>query len=155
MPKSVQYIEIKAPAAKVWNLLVDPKEFSFWAPNVRDLELSTDVLKADTVRRFRLDVQGKIETLEMRVTHFTDGESFAESPVGGSLGLHEKTEHLKTVYRIEPVDEKTCTLRFTVDYEMKGFLNKMLEKVVMGTFTAQLKLWFERLQTYAETGRVV
>jgi ribosome-associated toxin RatA of RatAB toxin-antitoxin module len=155
MPKSVQYIEIKAEAAKVWQLLIDPKEFAFWAPNVRDLELEPATFAVGTTRRFRLDVQGKIESLDMKITHFTDGESFAESPVGGSLALHEKVEYLKTVYRIEPVDEKSCTLRFTMDYEMKGFLNKMLEKVVMGTFSAQLKLWFERLKTYAETGRPV
>jgi hypothetical protein len=31
----------------------------------------------------------------------------------------------------------------------------MLEKVVMGTFTSQLRLWFERMKTYAETGRPV
>jgi hypothetical protein len=42
-----------------------------------------------------------------------------------------------------------------MDYDMKGFLNKALEKVYMGAFTANLRLWFERLATYAETGRPV
>jgi ribosome-associated toxin RatA of RatAB toxin-antitoxin module len=83
------------------------------------------------------------------------GESFAEIPIGGSLKIHEKVEHLKMIYRVESIDAKMCNLTFTVDYEMKGFMNKMLEKVVMGTFTGQLRLWFERLKTYAETGRPV
>ena len=156
MPKSVQYIEIIAPADKVWHLITDPTEFQFWAPNVRDLDHAPKGdLDVGVRRNFRLDIQGKIETLETTVTHFTAGESYAESPSGGSLKLHEKVEYLKMIYRVEPVDNKTCTLRFTFDYEMKGLMNKMLEKVVMGTFTAQLKLWFERLKTYAETGRPV
>ncbi|MBI5059553.1 SRPBCC family protein [candidate division KSB1 bacterium] len=156
MPKSVQYIEILAPADKVWFLITDPKEFQLWAPNVRDLEYEPKgELNVGVTRRFRLDIQGKIETLETTITHCTDGETYAESPCGGSLKLHEKVEHLKMIYRVESVDAKTCTLRFTFDYEMKGFMNKMLEKVIMGTFTSQLKIWFERLKTYAETGRPV
>jgi carbon monoxide dehydrogenase subunit G len=147
--------EIEVPRDKVWNLLIDPKEFAFWAPNVRDLTLEPNRLAVDTIRRFRLDVSGKIETLETRITHVTEGEMFAEIPVGGSLKIHEKVEHLKMVYRLEDVDAKSCSLTFNIDWEMKGFLNKMLEKVVMGTFTSHLKLWFERLKTYAETGRPV
>ncbi len=156
MARQIQYIEIMSPVDKVWNLLVDPKEFAFWAPNVRDLEITpAGTIALDATRHFRLDLSGKIETLDMRVTHFTDGESFAETPVGGSMKLHEKVKSMKVVYRVEPVDAKTCTLRFTLDYEMQGFLNKMLETMVMGAFTANLKLWLERLKTYAETGRPV
>jgi ribosome-associated toxin RatA of RatAB toxin-antitoxin module len=156
MARQTQMIEIEAPADKVWNLLADPKEFSFWAPNVRELDLEPKGrFDVDTLRRFRIDVNGKIETLETRITHCTPGESFAETPIGGSLKIHEKVEYMKLVYRVEPVDKKTSSLTFVLDYEMKGFLNKMLEKVVMGTFTSQLRLWFERLKTYAETGRPV
>jgi ribosome-associated toxin RatA of RatAB toxin-antitoxin module len=156
MARQTQVIEIEAPADKVWNLLADPKEFAFWAPNVRELELvPKGSFGVDTERRFRLDANGKIETLETQITHCVPGESFAEIPIGGSLKIHEKVEHLKMIYRIESIDAKTCNLTFVVDYEMKGFMNKMLEKVVMGTFTGQLRLWFERLKTYAETGRPV
>ena len=156
MARQTQIIEIEAPADKVWNLLADPKEFAFWAPNVRELELvPKGRFEVDSERRFRLDVQGKIETLNMRITHCKAGDSFAEEPVGGSLKIHEKVEHLKLMYRLEPVDPKTTSFTFTIDWEMKGLLNKMLEKVVMGTFTSQLRLWFERLKTYAETGRPV
>jgi hypothetical protein len=155
MPRQVILNEINAGADRVWQLLTDCKEFEFWAPNVRELTMEPDVLKVDTIRRFRLDMSGTIETLETRITHLTPGEMYAEIPVGGSLKLHEKTEHLKMIYRVEVVDEKMCNFIFTVDYEMKGFLNKMLEKVVMGTFVATFRLWFERLKTYAETGRVV
>ena len=156
MARQTQMMEIVAPADKVWNLLADPKEFAFWAPNVRALELEPKHrFDVDTIRRFRLDVNGKIETLETRITHCTPGVSFAETPIAGSLKIHEKVEHLKLVYRLEPVDDKTTSFTFTVDYEMKGLLNKMMEKVVMGAFTSQLRLWFERMQTYAETGRPV
>jgi hypothetical protein len=148
--------EIDASKDRVWNLLADPKEFAFWAPNVRELDLEpTHKFDVESVRRFRLDVSGKIETLETRITHFTEGEMFAEIPVGGSLKIHEKVEHLKMIYRVEATGDKTCNFMFTIDWEMKGFMNKMLEKVIIGTFTSQLKLWFERLQTYAETGRPV
>ena len=156
MARQTQMIEIVAPLDKVWNLIADPKEFSFWAPNVRELELEPKSrFDVDTVRRFRLDINGKIETLEMRITHCTPGESFAETPIGGSLKIHEKVEYLKLIYRLEAADPKTTSFTFTVDYEMKGLLNKMMEKVVMGAFTSQLRLWFERLKTYAETGRPV
>lgn len=141
---------------KVWNLLTDPKEVAFWAPNVRNLELepphSFDV---ETIRRFRLDISGKIETLDTRLTHYTAGEMFAEIPIGGSMKLHEKVEYMKMIYRIEALESNLCVLTFTLDYKMKGMLNQILEKIIMGTFTAQLKLWFERLRTYAETGRPV
>lgn len=147
--------EIGADRAKVWNLLIDPKEFAFWAPNVRDVALEPNRFEVDTVRHTRLDISGKIETLDLKITHCTPGEYFAEIPVGGSLKIHEKVDHLKMIYRLEDVDEKSCSLTFTIDWEMKGLLNKMLEKVVMGTFTSQLRLWFERLKTYAETGRPV
>lgn len=155
MPRQVILNEIAAPADRVWQLLTDCKEFAFWAPNVRDLVLEPDAFKVDSLRRFRLDVNGKIETLDTKITHLTPGESFAESPCGGSLKLHEKTTHLKMIYRVEVIDEKTCNFTFTIDYEMNGFMNKMLEKVVMGTFIGSLRLWFERMQTYAETGRPV
>jgi carbon monoxide dehydrogenase subunit G len=147
--------EIEAPRDRVWNLLIDPKEFAFWAPNVRELELDPPNFAVDTIRRLRLDVSGKIETLDLRITHYTDGELFAETPVGGSLKIHDKVEHLKMVYRLEEVDAKSCSLTFSMDWAMKGLLNQMLEKVVMGTFTSILRLWFERLKTYAETGRPV
>jgi len=155
MPRHTIINEIAAPADKVWTLLADPKEFAFWAPNVRDLVLEPDRFAVDTVRRFRLDASGRIETLETRITHCLPGETFAESPVGGSIGLHEKVQHLKMIYRVTAVEPKVCTFTFTLDYEMKGMMNKLLEKVVMGAFTAQLRLWFERLKTYAETGRPV
>lgn len=156
MPKQLIINEIGAPAEKVWKLIVDPKEFAFWAPNVRDLELEPkDRFDVDTTRHFRLEISGTIESLNTKITHFKDGEFFSETPVGGSLKLHEKVEYLKMTYRIEAVDTKKCSLTFTIDYEMKGFLNKMLEKVYMGTFIANLRLWFERLTTYAETGRPV
>jgi ribosome-associated toxin RatA of RatAB toxin-antitoxin module len=156
MARQVIINEIISPADKVWKLITDPKDFAFWAPNVRDLELDPpNKFDVDTIRRFRLDVSGKIETLETRLTHYIEGEMFAEIPIGGSLKLHEKVEHCKMVYRVEVIDAKTCNMTFSIDYEMKGFMNKMLEKVIMGTFTSQLRLWFERLRTYAETGRVV
>jgi ribosome-associated toxin RatA of RatAB toxin-antitoxin module len=149
-------IEIGAPIEKVWNLVADPKEFAFWAPNVRELDLiPRDSFGVDTTRHFKLDVNGKIETLDMNITHCKVEDSFAETPVGGTLKIHEKVEYMKLIYRFEPVDKKTTSFTFTVDYEMKGFLNKMLEKVVIGAFTSQLRLWFERLKTYAETGRPV
>jgi ribosome-associated toxin RatA of RatAB toxin-antitoxin module len=155
MPRQTVITEIDAPIDRVWHLLVDEKEFAFWAPNVRDLNLEPNKFAVDTIRHFRLDMSGTIETLDTRITHFTENEMFAEIPVGGSLKVHEKVEYLKMIYRVEMVEEKTCSLQFTLDYDMKGFLNKMLEKVIMGAFTASLKLWFERLKTYAETGRVV
>ncbi|HEY3294648.1 MAG TPA: SRPBCC family protein [bacterium] len=155
MSRQSWILEINANKDKVWNLLADPKEFAFWAPNVRDLALEPNKLDVDTIRHFRLDISGKIETLETRITHCTPGESFAESPVGGSLKIHEKVTHLKMVYRVESLDDKTCNFMFTMDWEMKGFLNQMLEKVVMGAFTSQLRLWFDRMRTYAETGRPV
>lgn len=156
MARQTQMLEIEAPTDKVWNLLSDPKEFAFWAPNVRELDLDPKGrFDVDTVRRFRLEVNGKIETLDTRITHCKPGESFAEIPIGGSLKVHERVEHLKMMYRVEAVDPKVSTFTFIVDYEMKGLLNKMLEKVVMGAFTSQLRLWFERMKTYAETGRPV
>lgn len=156
MSRQSWMLEIASSKDKVWNLIADPKEFAFWAPNVRDLDLDPpNTFDVDTVRRFRLDFNGKIETLDTRITHCITGEMFAETPIGGSLKVHEKVEYLKMVYRVESLDDKTCNFMFTIEWEMKGFLNKMLEKVIMGTFTSQLKLWFERLRTYAETGRPV
>lgn len=148
--------EIAVPVDRVWHLLTDPKEFAFWAPNVRDLEMEPpNKFEVDSIRHFRLEVAGKIETLDTRVTHVTTGESFAETPIGGSLRIHDRVTHLRMIYRLERVEDKACNLTFTLDYEMKGLLNKLLESVYMGTFISQLRLWFERLKTYAETGRPV
>jgi hypothetical protein len=78
--------EIQSKRSHVWTLLTDPKEISFWAPNVRDLVYEPkDKLAVDTIRHFRLDVAGKIETLDTRITHFIDGEMLAETPIGGSM----------------------------------------------------------------------
>lgn len=148
--------EIKAPAEKVWELLINAEEFALWAPNVRELShVPKKGFGVDTERHFRLDVSGKIQTLNTRVTHYTEGSVFTESPVGGSMKLHEKVKHLKITYRIEAVEPEVSSLTATIDYEMKGFAAKMLEKIIMGTFISQLRLWFERLTTYAETGRPV
>ncbi|MBU0508113.1 SRPBCC family protein [bacterium] len=156
MSRQMIITEIGVPRERAWELLTDPKEFSFWAPNVRDLELDPPkTFAVDTVRRFRLDVTGKIETLETQITHCTPPEMFAEIPIGGSMKIHEKVEQLKMIYRLETVDAKTCSLTFTMDYKMKGLMNQLLEQIIMGGFTSQLKLWFERLKTYAETGRPV
>jgi len=156
MSRQIMPIDIAVPRDRVWDLLIDPKAFAFWAPNVRDLELEPkDNFDVDTIRRFRLDITGKIETLETRITHVQNGEMFAETPIGGSMKLHEKVEYLKMIYRLETVEEKSCSVTFTLDYKMKGLMNQVLEKVIMGTFTSQLRLWMERLKTYAETGRPV
>lgn len=156
MPRQLIITEITVPQARAWELLTDPKEFSFWAPNVRDLEMDpTNSFGEDSIRRFRLNVADKIETLDMRIIQCKMGESFTETPIGGSMRLHEKVEHMKLIYQLELVDDKTCSLTFTLDYKMKGLLNQLLEKVIVGGFTSQLRLWFERLKTYAETGRPV
>jgi len=148
--------EIQSKRSHVWTLLTDPKEISFWAPNVRDLEYDPkNNFSVDTIRRFRLDVGGKIETLETRITHFIDGEMFAETPVGGSMNVKDKVKYMKIVFRLTDVDERSCSITFTLDYEMKGLLAKMFEKVLIGTLTAQYKIWLDRLKTYAETGRPV
>jgi len=156
VPRQLIITEIAVPQARAWELLTNPKEFSFWAPNVRELEMDpADSFHEDSIRRFRLNVADKIETLDTRIIQCKTGESFTESPIGGSMRLHEKVEHMKLIYRIELVDDKTCSLTFTLDYKMKGLFNQLLEKVIIGSFTTQLRLWFERLKTYAETGRPV
>jgi len=140
----------------LWELLTVPKEVETWAPNVRDLRIEpVGGFGKDAMRIFTLDLAGKDVTLETRVTHYANGEYYAEEVTGGSAGLHEKVEHLRTSFRFIELAEKRCAVNFTIDYEMKGFMNKMLEKVVMGAFLSQYKLWFERLKTYAETGRSV
>lgn len=148
--------EIHSKRSTVWNLLTDPKEVAFWAPNVRDLEIEPkNKFEIDTIRHFRLDVGGKIETLDTRITHLIDGEMFAETPVGGSMNLHEKVKYLKLIFRLEDVDDDSCSFVFSIDYEMKGLLGKMLEKITIGAFISQYKIWIDRLKTYAETGRPV
>lgn len=148
--------EIQSKRSKVWTLLTDPKEVAFWAPNVRDLEVEPKgKFEIDTIRHFRLDVGGKIETLDTRVTHLVDGEMFVEIPVGGSMKLQDKVKHMKFIFRLEQVEETSCSLTLSIDYEMKGILGKMLEKIMIGAFLTQYNLWTDRLKTYAETGRPV
>jgi hypothetical protein len=148
--------EIQSKRSHVWTLLTDPKEISFWAPNVRDLVYEPkDKLAVDTIRHFRLDVAGKIETLDTRITHFLDGEMLAETPIGGSMNVQDKVKHMKIVFRVTEVDESSCSISFTLDYEMKGLMAKLFEKVTIGTLTAQYRIWLDRLKTYAETGRPV
>ena len=148
--------EVLAEPSHVWDLLTDPREVVLWAPNVRDLEMEPkDSFAVDSIRRFRLDVGGKIETVDTRITHCIDGEMFAEQPIGGSMKLHEKVQQMKIVFRIEAVEQRSCSLILSLDYEMKGFFGKMFEKLAIGGFTSQYRLWMERLKTYAETGRPV
>lgn len=156
MPKQTITTEIEAPMSQIWDLLTVPKEVEFWAPNVRDMRIEpAGGFGKDASRIFTIDLAGKDVTLETTVTHYAKGEYFAESVSGGSSGLQDKVEHLRTSYRLIELAEKRCAVSFTIDYEMKGFMNKMLEKVIMGAFLSQYKLWFERLKTYAETGRPV
>jgi hypothetical protein len=148
--------EIQSKRSHVWTLLTDPKEISFWAPNVRDLEYEPkDKIAVDTIRHFRLDVGGKIETLDTRITHCIAGEMLAETPVGGSMKVQDKVKHMKIVFRVTEVDESSCSITLTLDYEMKGLLAKMLEQVTIGAFLSQYRIWLDRLKTYAETGRPV
>ena len=156
MPKQIITTEIEAADSHVWQLLTTPKEIEFWSPHVRELTMSpSGRFDVDTQRNFRLELQGKQVTLETRITHCIHGEMFAETPVGGSAGIHERVEYLKLIFRIIPLADKRCAVNFTLDYEMKGFLNKMMEKFILGVFLSEYKLWFERLKTYAETGRPV
>ncbi|MCB9366829.1 MAG: SRPBCC family protein [Calditrichaeota bacterium] len=156
MPKETVTTEIEAPMEQVWIYLTVPKEVEFWAPNVRELRIEpSGSFAKDSTRHFKIDLNGKDVTLETQITHYIPNELFAETVIGGSAGIHEKTAHTRLVFRLISLAEKRCAVNFTVDYEMKGFLNKMLEKVMMGGVIAQYKLWFERLKTYAETGRPV
>ncbi|NUO18778.1 SRPBCC family protein [bacterium] len=156
MPKQIITTEIEAPMSQVWSALTVPKEVEFWAPNVRDLRIEPNGSFAKDSRRiFNLDLAGKDVTLETTITHYVPNEMFAESVTGGTAGVHDKAEHVKVIFRLIELAEKRCALNFTIDYEMKGFMNKMLEKVIMGALLSQYKLWFERLKTYAETGRPV
>jgi len=156
VPKQIITTEIEASTEKVWLALTVPKEVEFWAPNVRDLRVEPNGSFAkDSQRFFNLDLGGRDVTLETTLTHCVPNEMFAESVTGGTAGVHEKVEHLKVIFRLIELADKRCALNFTIDYEMKGFMNKMLEKVIMGALLSQYKLWFERLKTYAETGRPV
>lgn len=156
MPKQIITTEIEAPLEVVWMAITMPREIEFWAPNVRELRIEPDAFFGKDSRRiFKVDLGGRDVTLETIVTHFVPREMFAETVNGGTAGVHEKVEHLRVIFRLIELAEKRCALNFTIDYEMKGFMNKMLEKVIMGALLSQYKLWFERLKTYSETGRPV
>lgn len=156
MPKQIITTEIESPTERVWQALTVPKEIEFWAPNVRDLRIEPEgALTKDSSRHFNIDLGGKDVTLVTQITHLIHNEMLAETVIGGTAGVHDKVEHLKVIFRLIELAENRCALNFTIDYEMKGFMNKMLEKVIMGALLSQYKLWFERLKTYTETGRTV
>lgn len=150
-------VTIEAPQEKVWELISEAKETEFWSPNIRDLvHEPAGPVQVGTIRKVRLDVNGKIQTLQTEVTHCDAPNFFTEIPRGVTADWQKKIRAVQLTYRLESEGEERTTLLFTGKYEPVGLLGQLLSKTIgEGMVRSALKQNLERLKTYAETGRVV
>lgn len=157
MPRVRVVVDIDAPQAKVWHLISDAKETEFWSPNIRDLvHEPAGPLQVGTIRKVRVEANGKVHTLHTEVTQCQPPSFFTEVPCGGDLDWLKRTKSVKLTYRLEAESQTRTTLIFTGQYELAGLWGHIFSKLIgEGMVRAVVKQNFERLKSYAETGRVV
>ncbi len=157
MPRLQVIVDIDAPRAKVWHLISDAKEMEFWCPSIRDLAYEpAGTLQVGTLRKARIEVNGKIHALRTEVTHCEAPNFFSEMPCGCTADWLGKVTSARLTYRLEAESESRTTLIFTGEYELKGLWGQFFDKLIgEGMVRSAVKQNLERLKTYAETGRVV
>ena len=150
-------VTIEAPREKVWQLITEAKETEFWSPNIRDLAHEpAGPVQVGTIRKVRLEVNEKIQTLQTEVTHCDAPNFFTEIPRGITADWQKKVRGVQLTFRLEAEGEERTTLLFTGKYEPVGLMGKLLSKTIgEGMIRSALKQNLERLKTYAETGRTV
>lgn len=150
-------VTIEAPQEKVWALISEAKETEFWSPNIRDLAHEpAGPVQVGTIRKVRLEIHEKIQTLQTEVTHCDAPNFFTEIPRGITADWQKKVRGVQLTYRLEAEGEERTTLYFTGKYEPVGLIGKLLSKTIgEGMIRNTLKQNLERLKTYAETGRSV
>jgi carbon monoxide dehydrogenase subunit G len=157
MPRVQVIVDIDAPKAKVWHLISDAKEMEFWCPSIRDLAYEpAGTLQVGTVRKARIEVNGKIHAIQTEVTHCEAPNFFSETLCEGAMDWLGKVKSARLTYRLESETETRTTLILTGDYELAGLWGQFFSKLIgEGMIRSAIKQNLERLKTYAETGRVV
>ena len=157
MPRVQVIVDIDAPQAKVWHLISDAKEMEFWCPSIRDLAYEpAGTLQVGTIRKARIELNGKIHALHAEVTHCEAPNFFSEVPCVGTADWLGKMKSARLTYRLEAERENQTTLIFTGEYELTGLWGQFFDKLIgEGMVRSAVKQNLERLKTYAETGRVV
>jgi carbon monoxide dehydrogenase subunit G len=156
MPRAQVMVDIEAPKEKVWRLLTDAKEMEFWCPNIRDLTYEpAGPLQVGTVRKARIEVNGKVHALHTEVTHCEAPNFFSEVPRGETADWLAHVKSVRLTYRLEAENESRTTLIFTGEYELAGLWAQFFDRLIgEGMVRTIVKQNLERLQTYAETGRI-
>ncbi|MFH1009870.1 MAG: SRPBCC family protein [bacterium] len=157
MPRAQVIVDIQATKEKVWHLLTDAKEMEFWCLNIRDLLYEpAGPLQVGTIRKARIEVNGKIHTLHTEVTHCEPPNFFSETPCGGTADWLRQVKSARLTYRLEAEHESETTLILTGEYELEGLWAHLFDRLIgEGMVRTMMKQNLERLKTYAETGRVV
>ena len=101
--------EVDAPAATVWDLLVDPAAWPQWGPSVRRASVEGGTLE--------LGARGKVETalgvtLGFEITTFEPGARWAWKVAGFNA-----TDH-----RVEPLGTNLCRVGFGVGWLAAPYL---------------------------------
>ena len=150
-------VEIEAPREKVWQLITEPKEMEMWSPALRDLTYDPPgAITVGTVRKARIESSGKIRTFYTQVTHCEPPDYFTEAAQGETPFVTGKVTSLQLTYRLESEEKNRTTFIFTAQYDIPGFLGRLINKAIgESMLRAAVKQNFERLKTYAETGRTV
>ena len=150
-------VEIEAPREKVWQLITDPKEMEMWSPTLRDLFYDPPgVIQVSTLRKARIEAGGKIKEYTTKVTHCEYPEYFTEVAQGVNPFGMERIKSIQLTYRLEAEEENRTAFIFTAQYDSPGFLGRLINKAIgESMLRAAVKQNFERLKTYAETGRTV
>jgi hypothetical protein len=90
------------------------------------------------------------------VTHCEYLEYFTEVAQGVNPFGMERIKSIQLTYRLEAEEENRTAFIFTAQYDIPGFLGRLINKTIgEGMLRAAVKQNFERLKTYAETGRSV
>ena len=150
-------VDIDAPQEKVWQLITDPKQMELWSPVLRDLSYDPPgPIRVGTIRRARIESSGKVHEVYTQVTHCDPPNFFTEISQGENRFFMGSVKSPQLTYRLEPEGQDRTIFTFTVQFEIPGFLGRLLNKAIgESMLRAVVKQNFERLKTYAETGRVV
>lgn len=102
-------ITISAPAARVWRILTDTRQWPTWGPSIRAVDCPDRHIRAGS--RGRVRTAGGI-WLRFRVTAFVPGRYWAWRVAGVPA----------TGHRVEPTGERACRLSFEVPVPAAPYL---------------------------------
>ena len=153
-------IEINAPAAIVWPLIVDSKQMENWGPPVQKVDVRLlDGQNVESVGSYR-KVYAKFSEKrtgwyeEVR-TDQQNGKSVTFLIINDSFGMAKLLEDVGARMAVEPINATTCRFDFTFYHRPKNLMGRIMNPLVKADQKKNRKKALLSIKSFVETGKSI